>query len=148
MPAIIAITDALAENGAWLVAAEPVHRMLRPAIPHPYRGYMHRMFGEGAEMAVLTDNDAVHAIAVFRCHHTTYNGLRFYIDDLVTDEAARSRGHGGTLLRWCEDRARARGCHTFALDSGVQRTHAHRFYFRHGLSIVSFSFKKHLRDFG
>jgi hypothetical protein len=35
LPAIIAITDALAENGAWLVAAEPVHRMLRPAIPTP-----------------------------------------------------------------------------------------------------------------
>ena len=38
----------------------------------------------------------------------------------------------------------AADCTCIDLDSGVQREHAHRFYFREGLSISSLHFRKRL----
>ena len=129
---------------AWLERCERLHRTLRPTLPAAYDSYMKQMFAEGAQMAVLEIAGQPKALAVYRMHHTTFQGLRFYVDDLVTDEAERSRGLGGALLAWCEAAARAAGCDTFALDSGVQRAAAHRFYFRHGLAVRSFGFTKEL----
>jgi hypothetical protein len=36
-------------------------------------------------------------------------------------------------------------CDVLALDSGTQRTDAHRFYFREGMVIPSFCFRKNLK---
>jgi hypothetical protein len=143
---IIAITDNLDANETWLAASESLHRQLRVALPAAtsYVEHMKRMFAEGAEMAILVENDAPKALAVFRRMLTTFHGRRFYVDDLVTDEASRSRSHGGRLLAWLEARARQTGCDYFDLSSGVQRDRAHRFYFRNGLTISSFSFSKRL----
>jgi GNAT superfamily N-acetyltransferase len=105
---------------------------------------MRRMFAEGAGMAVLLEGDAVCGIAVYRCYHTTLSRLRFYLDDLVTQEARRSHGLGGQLLAWCEARARALHCDWFALGSGLTNSRGHTFYYRHGLPISSFGFSKRL----
>ena len=142
---IIAVSDDIVRHGAWLTRSSALHRSLRPALPKRYAPYMRQMFAEGAEMAILHTRGAVRSIAVYRCHHTTFHGYRFYIDDLVTDEAQRGRGFGAALLRWCEQRARARGCGTLDLESGVQRPLTHRFYFREGLEIFAFGFSKRLR---
>ncbi|HQT67033.1 MAG TPA: GNAT family N-acetyltransferase [Acetobacteraceae bacterium] len=144
MSQIIAISDDIAAHQAWLAAAEPLHRQLRPDIPAPYADYMRKMFTEGAEMAVVVEAERIRAIAIYRCLHTTYQGYRFYVDDLVTDESARSRGFGGQMIDWLEARARVRGCPALALDSGTQRLRAHKFYFAKGFFVVSFSFLKKL----
>ena len=142
---IVAVTDALEANMSWLLRAETLHRSLRPDIPQPYCDYMRKMFAEGAEMAVLHENGVPKSLAVYRCHHTTFHGLRFYLDDLVTEEADRGAGYGADVLAWCENRARTRGCAWLDLESGVQRARTHRFYFRRGLEIFAFSFTKALR---
>ena len=142
---IITITDDLEKHAAWLTAAEPLHRTLRPDIPHPYAAYMRRMFVEGAGMAVLIDQGTVRGIAVFRANHTTFRGYRFYLDDLVTEEAKRGSGFGAQLLVWCEAKAKAMDCDFFDLESGVPRARTHKFYFREGLGISSFGFSKSLR---
>jgi GNAT superfamily N-acetyltransferase len=141
---IIAISDDLASHGAWLARSSSLHRSLRPALPERYDDYMRKMFAEGAEMAILHTAGIVRSLAVYRCHHTTFHGYRFYVDDLVTDESQRGRGFGAALLGWCERRARERGCDTFDLESGVQRPRTHQFYFREGLAIFAFSFSKQL----
>lgn len=142
---IIPVTDDLARNAAYLAAAAALHRSLRANLPADYEAYMRQMFAEGAEMAVLIADGAIRSLAVYRSHHTTFHGLRFYVDDLVTDEAERGRGFGGQMLAWCENRARERGCDAFDLESGVQRPGTHRFYFRHDLTIFAFGFTKSLR---
>lgn len=142
--AIIPLTDDLAAHADWLAASEALHRQLRPDLPADYADYMRRMFAEGAEMAIAVEGSAVRAIAVYRCHLTTFHGRRFYIDDLVADQAERSRGFGGRLLDWCEARAGDRGCGALALESGVQRQRAHNFYFRQGMTIITFGFFKPL----
>lgn len=147
MPAtrIIALSDDLAVHADWLARAEPLHRQLRPNLAHDYADYLRRMFAEGAEMAVLVEADIVRAVSVYRCFHTTFHGRRFYLDDLVTDESQRGRGFGATMMGWCEQRARDRGCDVFDLDSGTQRPRTHKFYFKLDFGIFAFSFTKPLR---
>jgi GNAT superfamily N-acetyltransferase len=142
---IIPISDEPDRHARYLSAACELHRTLRPNLPDDYEAYMRRMFAEGAEMAILTVDGVTKSIAVYRCHHTTFHGLRFYMDDLVTTEAERGQGYGRTLLAWCEERARMRGCDSFDLESGVQRPRTHQFYFREGLTIFAFGFAKALR---
>ncbi len=141
---IVPVSDDLTRYGRTLLAAEALHRSLRPDLPRPYEGYMQQMFAEGAEMAVLVMDDAVASLVVYRSHHTTFHGFRFYIDDLVTDEADRGGGYGRRILSWCEARARKRGCDTLDLESGVQRPRTHQFYFRERLTIFAFGFTKPL----
>lgn len=138
------VTSDAAARARLLATVEPLHRQLRPKIPAPYAAWLERMFEEGAHLVALFDEGAPRALAVWRAYHTTFNGLRFYVDDLVTDESRRGRGHGGALLAVLEERAREFGCDTFTLESSVVRDAAHRFYFRAGMTIVNFSFAKRL----
>src|SRR5690349_6649075 len=90
----------------WVRRSERLHRTLRPSLPADYEGYLRRMFSEGARMAILHVSDEPKALAVYRIHHTTIQGLRFYLDDLVTDEGERGRGLGAAMLDWCIAKAR------------------------------------------
>ncbi len=128
----------------WLAQAETVHRQLRPQIPTDYERSMRRVFEGGGEMCVAVVEDAVVGIAVFRSFPNTFSGLKFYVDDLVTDEHHRSNGIGHALLAYLERMARSRGASSIELDSGTQRTQAHKFYFREGFVVPSFAFRKEL----
>ncbi|MFO1321802.1 MAG: GNAT family N-acetyltransferase [Burkholderiales bacterium] len=127
---------------AWLAKAEDVHRQLRPQLEQDYAAQMQRVFADGGEMAVAVDGERVLGVTVFRQFENTHVGKRFYVDDLVTDTGARSAGVGSALVAWLEQEARSRGCPGFDLESGTQRQRAHRFYFREGFFVTSFSFRK------
>ena len=129
----------------WLARAEPVHRQLRTSLPADYAGRLRAVFANGARMSVATEQAAVRGVALWRVIENTYEGRRLYVDDLVTDEAHRSRGVGRTLLQHLERHARKLQCDVLALDSGTQRSDAHRFYFREGMVIPSFCFRKNLK---
>jgi len=101
---------------------------------------------EQYELAFIEDQGVVEAAAGFRLNHTLYRGRNLYVDDLVTNEASRSKGYGDALLDWLIERAKAEKCETFCLDSGVQRFAAHRFYFRKRMSIVGYNFSLRLHD--
>ena len=128
----------------WLARAEPVHRQLRPQLPADYCGRMAAVLGSGARLLLAVDEDRVLGLALWRLIENTYEGRRLYVDDLVTDAAERSRGVGKALLDWLESRARTENCDVLALDSGVQRGEAHKFYFREGMQIAAYSFRKML----
>ncbi len=140
------IVDVYAENGKlvgadWLKKAEQVHRQLRPDLPGDYMEKMWRVL-EGARMALAVESDAVVGLAVYRWHENTFDGIKFYVDDLVTDETRRSTGVGHALIQYLEGVARNLGANGIMLDSGTQRTRAHQFYFREGFVIPAFNFKK------
>ena len=96
-------------------------------------------------MCVVVEGALVVGVAVFRYYENTFSGRKFYVDDLVTDEAFRSGGIGHAMLAFLEKLARGRGCDSLELDSGTQRTRAHKFYFREGFVIPAFVFRKDLR---
>ena len=125
----------------WLKKAEQVHRQLRPHLPENYMEKIWRVL-EGARMALAVEIDAVVGLAVYRWHENTFDGVKFYVDDLVTDEMRRSKGIGHALIEHLEGVARKLGADGIMLDSGTQRTQAHRFYFREGFVIPAFNFKK------
>jgi GNAT superfamily N-acetyltransferase len=138
-------SDGSVVEPAWFARAEPVHRQLRTGLPADYSARLRAVFANGARMSVVTEGAAVRGVALWRVIENTYEGRRLYVDDLVSDEAHRSRGIGKTLLRHLERLAYNLQCDVLALDSGTQRTDAHRFYFREGLVIPAFSFRKSLK---
>lgn len=129
----------------WLRRAEPVHRQLRDGLPEDYVGRLAGVFATGGRMTVAVDNEEVCAVALWRVIENTYEGRRFYIDDLVTDAPRRSRGVGAALLAELEATAASLGCDVVALDSGTQRSRAHAFYFAAGFSIPAFCFRKAIK---
>jgi GNAT superfamily N-acetyltransferase len=127
----------------WLSRAEAVHRQLRPHLPADYAAKMTRVLNS-ARMALVADGETVLGLAVYRWHENTFDGMKFYIDDLVTDDARRSEGVGHALITHLAEVARKLGAGGLVLDSGTQRTQAHKFYFREGFVIPAFNFKKSL----
>lgn len=84
------------------------------------------------------------AVGGFRLATALAHGKFIYVDDLVSDEAARSEGHGTKLLDWISRYGKEHGCTSLHLDSGVQRHDAHRFYLRERMDIVFYHFRKSL----
>jgi GNAT superfamily N-acetyltransferase len=120
----------------------PVMSQLRPLlIAEEFVDRIQTQQAEGYQLAFLEYDGAVVAVAGFRLQTLLWSGRTLYVDDLVTDAARRSQGHGGTMMTWLIALAREAGCTTFMLDSGTHRNEAHAFYFRHGLRISDFHFK-------
>ena len=144
---IVQVTDASGDivSPEGLRMAEAVHRQLRPHLPPDYAGKMAAVFANGGRMAIVVENDTAVSVAVWRLIENTADGRRVYVDDLVSDEQRRSQGSGKLLLDWLETQAVALGCDALTLDSGVQRHRAHRFYFREGMHVSSYCFRKALK---
>jgi GNAT superfamily N-acetyltransferase len=126
-----------------ILSARRVMRQLRPQIPEAaYLEIVRRMMEtDGYLQAAVFEGDTAVAVAGYRFMEMLYAGKTLYVDDLNTDEARRSRGHGKVLMDWLKREARERGCVQLQLDSGVQREQTHRFYFREGLTINCYHFR-------
>ena len=94
--------------------------------------------------ATVESGDQVLACAGYRISEWLAWGKALYVDDLVTDQHTRSRGHGDQLLDWLLVRARDAGCGELHLDSGVHRFGAHRFYLAQRMDITSHHFARSL----
>lgn len=98
----------------------------------------------GYRLAFIRGPAGVVAVAGFRLGESLAWGRYLYIDDLVTSPVHRSGGYGAKLLDWLRAYAVRRGCDQLHLDSGFQRSGAHRFYERAGLSKTSYHFVEEL----
>lgn len=102
------------------------------------------MFDEGYQLAYLSDNGEIVCCAGFRITDNLFLGKNLYIDDIVTAEKDRSKGHGKTMLNWLVDLAKEKGCTSIHLDSGVHRASAHKFYLNQDFKIVCYHFLREL----
>jgi len=100
---------------------------------------------EGYQLAFLETDGSVVSVAGFRIQNMLWSGKTLYVDDLVTDSAKRSQGHGEAMIQWLIALAHEAGCSTFSLDSGTQRLDAHAFYLKNRLRITSFHFSLPLK---
>jgi GNAT superfamily N-acetyltransferase len=137
---------ALAETDAEIARCFPVMHQLRPhLVERDFVARVRRMQPTGFLLAALEEKGAVRAVAGYRYMDKLFCGKTLYVDDLVTHTAARSQGHGGRLLTWLAEQARANACVELELDSGVQRFDAHRFYFRERMHVSSYHFVRPLQ---
>ncbi len=67
-------------------------------------------------------------------------GRRCWVEDLAVDPDRRSEGLGAALLDAAKDWARGAGATHLELDSGLDRTDAHRFYERERPSWKSYCY--------
>jgi len=118
-----------------------VMKQLRPHLERAtYTDTVVRLQASGFRLVALKVAGEVMAVAGYRRGESLAWGPHYYVDDLVTAETGRSRGYGKALLDWLKSAARAEGCASVQLDSGVQRHGAHRFYLRERMDITSHHF--------
>jgi len=132
----------MAETDQEVASCHPVMVQLRPHVAAD--GFVDRVRLQqqsGYRLAFLEDEGHVRAVAGFRFVENMYSGRVLYVDDLVTDQQCRSSGHGKALFDWLVALAKAEGCHTLELDSGVQRFDAHRFYLVQRMLITAHHFR-------
>lgn len=129
-------------NDTEITRCHAVMVQLRPHLDEAtFLQRVRQQMEQGYRLVARVEGDTVVAVAGYRLGENLASGRHIYVDDLVTDEQGRSRGYGRELLNWLIERARALGCATLELDSGVHRAAAHRFYFENRMTISSFHFR-------
>ena len=140
-------TISLAQSDEDVLACFDVMHQLRPhLLKEEFVGIIREMMAGGYQLAFIKEGGLVVSVAGFRVARSLWMGKHLYVDDLVSDQNTRSRGHGDALVAWLTDLAKSQGCRFLHLDSGVQRADAHRFYMKQGMSISCFHFQKSLED--
>ncbi|KNY21440.1 GNAT family N-acetyltransferase [Methylobacterium sp. ARG-1] len=124
------VTDAEAVAACYLLL-----RQLRPHLSGPEELVMRwqSQARAGYRLITLLHRDRPTAVAGFRIQENLVHGQHLYVDDLVTEAAARGGGFGGALLQHLIWLARADGCAKLLLDTPLANVLGHRFYYRQGL---------------
>ncbi len=130
----------LVESEDEVRACYPVMAQLRPHLTaEAFVAQVARQRAGGFALVAVLDPD-VKAVAGIRIGEWLASGRCLEIEDLVTGDGERSRGHGHALFDWIVDHARREQCVEVKLVSHVTRYAAHRFYLREGMSIVAHYF--------
>ena len=119
---------------------------LRPHVDNQdFISMIQEMMTEGYQFAFIEEGGRAVAYVGYRYLQYLYNGKHIYIDDLATLTQYRGKGYAGKLLKYVDDVAISKGYNTVTLDSGHQRTDAHRLYLNNGFNIVAHHFSKKIK---
>ncbi len=116
-------------------------RQLRPHLtPYSFLSRVRSQQEAGYRLAYVQSQGRPVAVAGFRILETLGSGRFLNVDDLVTLDTERSKGHGAHLLEWLIRWAEAESCQRLELDSAMHRKDAHRFYEREGMATSAYRF--------
>ena len=133
----------LATTDAEILACWDVMVELRPQYGREqFLEKVRRLMAEERFQMAYVDDGGIKSVAGFRMGDWLPTGKYLEIEDLVTAEAARSRGYGKALLHWAFDYAKQHGCEVVHLVSATHRVDAHRFYEREGMPKTAWMFGK------
>lgn len=128
----------LAETDRDIQRCFQVLHELRPHLqPDDFATTVRRQQREGYFLVLLEAGGEVAAVAGYRLGENLARGKFLYVDDFATLATVRRQGHGQKLFDWLVQRAGTSGCRELHLDSGVQRTEAHRFYEKQKMALAS-----------
>lgn len=109
--------------------AFPIMNQLRTDLTiDSYLELLSQMKSEGYRLFALFVEDKIVALVGLSMRVNFYNKRHVFIHDLVTDVSKRSHGYGERLLNYIHVFAKENGAAYVALESGIQRVDAHRFY--------------------
>jgi GNAT superfamily N-acetyltransferase len=140
----------IASTDSEISACYPVMCQLRPNVAEDhFLSRIRRQEKTGYRLAfVLQPDGMVVAVAGFHLGENLAWGRFLYVEDLITSPVHRSKGIGAGLLSWLKEFAANEGCQQLHLDSGFQRSDAHRFYEREGMTRAGFHFIKNISPSG
>lgn len=73
-----------------------------------------------------------------------YSGKQLEVDNVVIDGNVQSQGYGKMLFEFIENWAKENECKTIELNTYVQNSRSHKFYFNLGFSILGYHFWKQI----
>lgn len=73
-----------------------------------------------------------------------YSGKQLEVDNVIIDNRLQSKGIGKLFFNFIEEWARENSYKTIELNTYVQNSKSHKFYFNLGYSILGFHFWKHI----
>lgn len=99
---------------------------------------------DGYHLVALFHDKACVAVTGYRIRRRLFSdgNPEIYVDDLVTDNAYRSKGYGKMLFDWLIKECKKSACQAITLDTGTQRLEAHQFYYRQGMRVTSLHFRR------
>jgi GNAT superfamily N-acetyltransferase len=74
-----------------------------------------------------------------------YSGRQLEVDNVVVDNSLQSKGLGKQFFDFIENWAKQNGCETIELNTYLQNSKSHKFYFNLGYSILGFHFWKQIQ---
>lgn len=98
---------------------------------------------EKYQLAAMFDvNNNCLVVAGYRIKRSLASGgfKQLHVNDLVTNNTFRSLGYGKKMLDWLKEECKKYNCSHLVLDSGVQRTEAHKFYYREKMEMTALHF--------
>lgn len=120
--------------------------MLNPNIPNDVlESRLYKMFKiQSYKCFGIFDKGVL--IGLTSCWYTVryYSGAQIEIDNVVIDEAYRSKGIGKIFLDYITDWAKKNDCETIELNTYVANHRSHKFYFEQGYKILGFHFQKQI----
>ena len=103
-----------------IAAAFSLMRELRDRLrEETFLSEVRRQQVEGYKLFGAFEEGRLVALAGARRSHTLSRGEHLFVDDLVTAESFRGKGHGRELLRWLAAQAREQGISRIYLDSRI-----------------------------
>lgn len=118
----------LTNKEQWLEAFPIMNQLRRDLTQKTYLELLEEMWKDGYRLYALYKDNQVVSLAGLSWRVNFYNKRHVFIYDLVTDSAHRSFGYGEKLLSYIHNWAKENGAAYVALESGIQRNEAHRFY--------------------
>lgn len=73
-----------------------------------------------------------------------YSGKQLEVDNVIIDEAYQSKGIGKLFFEFIEEWAKKNNYKTIELNTYVQNSKSHKFYYNQGFSILGFHFWKQI----
>lgn len=73
-----------------------------------------------------------------------YSGKQLEVDNVIIDEKHQSKGIGKLFFEFIEEWAKTNNYKTIELNTYVQNSKSHKFYYNQGFSVLGFHFWKQL----
>jgi ribosomal protein S18 acetylase RimI-like enzyme len=125
---------------------EPAFLVMRQLRPHlsleQFLQLTSQMHREQYELWAAFANDVIVGLVSTRAYTDLVRGTHLYIDDLVTDQTARSKGIGAALLVHVEKLSKELGFETLRLSCTLENEKGLKFYRREGWKERAFALVK------
>ncbi|MHA6260792.1 GNAT family N-acetyltransferase [Sporosarcina sp. CAU 1771] len=118
----------LTNREQWLEAFPVMNQLRTDLNEETYLELLNEMMKDGYLLYGLYKDKQIVSLVGFSLRVNFYSKRHVFVYDLVTDSAYRSYGFGEKLLNYIHKWAKENDALYVALESGVQREAAHRFY--------------------